>query len=102
MIIIDDRHAIIMSVVCNSDCFSDLLCCEDSGILSGESPECSSDLESPELIEESIAGLVEDERNFVPGLDYLSWFQSDDPSLDASAREDSVSWILKVFITTIY
>ncbi|KAK9276787.1 hypothetical protein L1049_006323 [Liquidambar formosana] len=77
-----------------SDCLSDLLCGEDSGILSGESPECSSDLESPAHIEESIAGFIEEERNFVPGFDYLARFQSQ--SLDASAREDSVAWILKV------
>lgn len=77
-----------------SDCFSDLLCCEDSGILSGDSPEYSSDFESPVDIEESITGLIEDEKNFVPGFDYLARFQSQ--SLEASAREDSVAWILKV------
>ncbi|KAI4314283.1 hypothetical protein L6164_027207 [Bauhinia variegata] len=86
-----------MSVSC-SEFFpdSDLLCAEDtSEILSGESPECSSDLDSsPPLAEESIAGFLEDERNFVPRFDYLSRFQSH--SLDASAREESVAWILKV------
>ncbi|KAJ8773861.1 hypothetical protein K2173_008324 [Erythroxylum novogranatense] len=72
-----------MSVSC-SECFSDLLCCEDSSeILSSQSAlECSSDLES-------IACFIEDERNFVPGFDYS-------PSIDASAREQSVAWILKV------
>ncbi|VVA26095.1 PREDICTED: cyclin-D1-1 [Prunus dulcis] len=85
-----------MSSVWSSDCFSDLLCCEDySGILSGESPECSSDMESPACSEESIAGFIEDERNYVPGFDYLSRFNSDH-SLDISARADSVAWILKV------
>jgi cyclin D1/2/4 len=80
-----------------SDCLSDLLCGEDSSdIFSGESPECSSDLESHDFVEESsIAGFIEDERNFVPGYDYFSRFQSQ--SLDASAREQSVAWILKVF-----
>ncbi|KDP21306.1 hypothetical protein JCGZ_21777 [Jatropha curcas] len=83
-----------MSLPC-SDCFTDLLCSEDSSeIFSAESPECSSDLESPAFIEESIASFIEDERNFVPGFDYLSRFQS--RSLDASAREESVAWILKV------
>lgn len=77
-----------------SDRFSDLLCGEDSSILSGDLPECSSDLESPADIEESIAGFIEDERNFVPGFDYLARFRSH--SLDASAREESVAWILKV------
>ncbi|XP_015884178.2 cyclin-D1-1 [Ziziphus jujuba] len=82
-----------MSLSC-SDCFSDLLCAEDSGILSGESPECSSDLESPACSEESIASFIEDERNFVPGFDYLARFRSH--PLDASARAESVAWILKV------
>ncbi|KAJ0095025.1 hypothetical protein Patl1_16218 [Pistacia atlantica] len=84
-----------MSVTCSSN-FPDLLCGEDSGIFSGESsPECSSsDLESSASIEESIAGFIMDERNFVPGFDYLTQFQTQ--SLDVSAREQSVAWILKV------
>ncbi|GAV92220.1 Cyclin_N domain-containing protein [Cephalotus follicularis] len=74
---------------------SDLLCGEDSGIFSGvQSTECSSDLESPSFADESIAGFIEDERHFVPGVDYLARFESH--SLDASAREESVAWILKV------
>ncbi|XP_057448418.1 cyclin-D1-1-like isoform X2 [Lotus japonicus] len=88
-----------MSVSC-SNFFpdSDLLCGEDtSSILSGDSPEFSSDLDSspPPLDDddETIAGFIEDERNFVPGFDYLSRFQS--RSLDAAAREESVAWILK-------
>ncbi|KAB1207934.1 Cyclin-D1-1 [Morella rubra] len=83
----------IMSLSC-SDCFSDLLCGEGSGILSEESPECSSDIDSRACSEESIAEFIEDERNFVPGFDYLARFRSQ--SLDASAREESVAWILKV------
>nr|QYW07122.1 cyclin D1-2 [Dimocarpus longan] len=78
-----------------SNGFPDLLCGEDSGVFSGESPECSSsDLEYSVSAEESIAGFIEDERNFVPGFDYLTRFQTQ--SLDASAREESVAWILKV------
>ncbi|KAK7367924.1 hypothetical protein VNO80_09944 [Phaseolus coccineus] len=88
---------IAMSVSC-SNCLPDslLLCGEDSsGVLSGESPECSSDLDSwPPSEEDSIAGFIEDERHFVPGFEYLNRFQS--RSLDASAREESVAWILKV------
>uniref|UniRef100_A0A5B6ZXL7 Putative cyclin-D1-1 isoform X2 n=1 Tax=Davidia involucrata TaxID=16924 RepID=A0A5B6ZXL7_DAVIN len=83
----------MMSVSC-SDCFPDLLCGEDSGILSGDLPECSSDIESPANFEESIAGFIEEERKYVPGIDYIERFQSQ--SLDASAREKSVAWILKV------
>ncbi|KAG4924361.1 hypothetical protein AAZX31_18G123300 [Glycine max] len=92
---------LLMSVSCLSD--YDLLCGEDSsGILSGESPECSfSDIDSspppPSPTTEdcySIASFIEHERNFVPGFEYLSRFQS--RSLDANAREESVGWILKV------
>ncbi|KAG5050674.1 hypothetical protein JHK87_002872 [Glycine soja] len=92
-----------MSVSC-SNCFPDdddsfLLCGEDSSGIIDSSPECSSDLDSPppseaEAEAESIAGFIEDERNFVPGFEYLNRFQS--RSLDASAREESVAWILKV------
>lgn len=84
-----------MSAVSCTDLFSDLLCSEDSGNLSGELPECSSDLESPADIEESIAGFIEEERKYVPGIDYAERIQSQ--SLDASAREESVAWILKVY-----
>ncbi|XP_022946477.1 cyclin-D1-1-like isoform X1 [Cucurbita moschata] len=86
-----------MSISSSDDCFIDshLLCDEDSSdILSGESPEYSSDLESPASSEDSIASFIEDERHFVPGIDYLSRFHSQ--SLDSSARADSVAWILKV------
>ncbi|MED6123424.1 Cyclin-D1-1 [Stylosanthes scabra] len=85
-----------------SDC--ELLCCEDSsGVLSGEeSQECSSESSSSSssssslwpCTEESIACFMEHERNFVPGLEYVTRFQS--RSLDANAREESVAWILKV------
>ncbi|KAF4395447.1 hypothetical protein G4B88_010911 [Cannabis sativa] len=81
-----------------SDCFSDLLCGEDSGIVLEDqySSESLSDLESsPACSEESIASFIEDERNFVPGFDYLARFRSH--PLDASARAHSVAWILKVY-----
>ncbi|KAA3482933.1 cyclin-D1-1 [Gossypium australe] len=85
-----------MSLSC-SDRFTDLLCAEDSDeVLSGESPACSSELDSQAscIEESSIDGFIEDEINFVPGFDYLARFQCQ--SLDASAREASVAWILKV------
>ena len=89
-----------MSILsCSSECLSDDLLCGEQGseILSGESSpaEYSSDLDSSACSEESIAEFIEDERNFVPGFDYLARFRSQ--SLDASAREQSVSWILKVW-----
>ncbi|KAK6931104.1 Cyclin, N-terminal, partial [Dillenia turbinata] len=79
-----------------SDRISDLLCDEDSDILSGgDSLECSLDLDFIDHdVEESIAGFIEHESKYVPGFDYLSRFRSH--SLDASAREESVTWILKV------
>ncbi|CAA2934778.1 cyclin-D1-1 [Olea europaea subsp. europaea] len=85
-----------MSVSC-----SDLLCGEDSSIIfstGGEALlECSSDqgFLMPE-VEESIAGLIENERNFmVPCNDYIEKFHLTQ-SIDASNRADSVAWILKV------
>ncbi|CAN7040433.1 unnamed protein product [Brassica rapa subsp. trilocularis] len=86
-----------------SDCCKDmdLLCGEDSSdVFSGES---TADISSEEIDfwpEESIASCLEDEGHFVPGLDYLSRFHSQ--SLDASAREDSVSWILKASVQAYY
>ncbi|KAL8230068.1 hypothetical protein R6Q57_014968 [Mikania cordata] len=83
-----------MSESC-SDCFSDLLCGEDSGVLSGENqPESSYDSEYFADFDDSIAEFIEKERKFVPGNDYVERFQSQ--VLDASAREESVAWILKV------
>ncbi|PIN13150.1 G1/S-specific cyclin D [Handroanthus impetiginosus] len=84
-----------MSLSC-SDCFSDLLCGEDSNIIfSGggkDLPEYSSDLESrPPDVEESIAGLLEDERDLA-GINSRPSHQS----IDSSARAESVAWILKV------
>ena len=83
-----------------SNCFSNLICPEDSsGVLSGESPGCSSDFYSTACVEESIAVFIKDERRFVPDYDCFSRFQS--PSLDAAARLDSVAWILKVRISPL-
>ncbi|XP_073301116.1 cyclin-D1-1-like [Primulina huaijiensis] len=81
-----------MSPSC-SECFSDLLCGEDSDIIfseyGDESPGSSSELKSrlPET-EESIAGMLENER----GLTEINVHQS----VDASVRAESVAWILKV------
>ncbi|GMH31140.1 hypothetical protein Nepgr_032983 [Nepenthes gracilis] len=78
-----------------SECFPDLLCDEDSDVLSGGvSPGCSSELETTTLIEESVAGLIEDERNYAPGGGYLSQFRFH--SLDVPSRAQSVAWMLKV------
>lgn len=85
---------VLMSV--SSSDFSndmDLLCGEDSGVFSGESTVDFSSSEIDSWPDDSIACFIEDERHFVPGHDYLSRFQTQ--SLDASAREDSVAWILK-------
>lgn len=82
-----------MSVPC-SNFSSDLLCEEDSTVLSGVSRECSSDLQSQTCSEESIASFIEDERNFVPGCDFAAGFRAD--FLDVSVRAQSVAWVLKV------
>lgn len=84
-----------MSLSC-SDCFSDLLCGEDSSIIlsgSGDAfPEYSSDLESHTTeLKESIAGLLEDERDLAETNCRVGFL-----TIDASARTESVAWILKV------
>lgn len=86
-----------MSLSC-SDCFSDLLCGEASNSITfsggGDySPEYSSDFDSrrPED-EESIAGLLEDERD----LARISSCRPIDQPIDASVRAEFVAWILKV------
>lgn len=81
------------------DLFSDLLCGEDSGTFSEDLPECSSDIEFLAEFEESIAGLIEDEGKFFPGIDYVKRIQSQ--SMEACAREDSIAWILKVHLLCI-
>lgn len=86
-----------MSLSC-SDCFSDLLCGEaTSSIISSGggdySPGYSSDFESQPLdSEESIAGLLEDERD----LARISSCRSIHQQIDASVRAEFVAWILKV------
>ncbi|OIV93916.1 hypothetical protein TanjilG_05619 [Lupinus angustifolius] len=65
----------------------DLLCTEDTSVvLSVESPEYSSDMNSWE--EESVASFIEEENKFVPPVEYLSRIQS--------TSLQSVAWILKV------
>lgn len=78
------------------DLFSELLCGEDSCTLSEDLPECSSDIEFLADFEESIAGLIEDEEKFVPGIDYVERIRTQ--SVETCAREDSIAWILKVQI----
>ncbi|XP_074329337.1 cyclin-D1-1-like isoform X2 [Apium graveolens] len=81
---------IMSALSCTDDLFPDLLCCEDSEILSQDLPEYSSDVESPADIEESIARFIEDERKYVPRE------RTHAQSVDSSARQASVAWILKV------
>ncbi|KAG9450385.1 hypothetical protein H6P81_010350 [Aristolochia fimbriata] len=81
-----------------SDFFSDLLCAEDSGTfgtdVESSSPDYYTDLELPADIDDLMAGLVAEEREYSPGLDYPARFRS--RSLDATAREEAITWILKV------
>ncbi|KAL5723607.1 hypothetical protein ACHQM5_006986 [Ranunculus cassubicifolius] len=83
-----------MSLLSCSDWFSDLLCCEEAGILTNDMPEYSPSFEFPADIEEITAGFIEEEGKYMPGLDYRKMFYSH--LIDASARSHSVSWILKV------
>ncbi|KAL3636320.1 hypothetical protein CASFOL_020867 [Castilleja foliolosa] len=83
-----------------SDCFPDLLCSKASSCIipssAGEdySPEYSSDFESPPPdFEESIVGLLEDERDLFRSI---SSQYSNHQSVDASVRSEYVAWIIKV------
>ncbi|XP_057810944.1 cyclin-D1-1-like [Salvia miltiorrhiza] len=86
-----------MSLSSCSDCFSDLLCGEDSSSIISSvggdfSPEYSSDFDSrPPDAEESIAGLLEDERDLA-----IVRGRAVDRPIDASVRAEFVAWILKV------
>ncbi|XP_038978735.1 cyclin-D2-1-like [Phoenix dactylifera] len=73
---------------------SDLLCGEDAGALADESPDCSTEPEFPEDSDESIAGFIGGEADYSPRVDYPDRFRS--RSLDPFARQESVTWILKV------
>lgn len=75
-----------MSSSC-SDCFSDLICDEDVGILSGVSLDKFQDLEFPDY-QESITVFMEEESYSIP--------ISQSESVNASARQESIAWILKV------
>jgi cyclin D1/2/4 len=80
-----------------SDCFSDLLCTEEPELLADED---LSDETVPDLMisavdfDESIAGLLEDERKYLPKIEYIQRYDTE--PLEVSAREKSVQWILKV------
>lgn len=78
----------------NSSPFCDLLCGEDAGVLTEASVEHPLIFEFSDCSEESIAEFIETESDHSPGLDYPDLFQS--RSLNAEAREDAISWILKV------
>ncbi|XP_047330905.1 cyclin-D1-1-like [Impatiens glandulifera] len=73
----------------------DLLCKEeeeeDSRLPYRDQMKCSSSLDE---FNESVTEFIEAEKNFVPGLDYVKRLQS--RSLDQSAREESIAWIVKV------
>ncbi|XP_021747693.1 cyclin-D1-1-like isoform X2 [Chenopodium quinoa] len=100
-----------------ADCLSDLLCSEESGevISAGDSPEISSECESPVIIDDDesiIAGFIEEERNsftsFIASGDSdpgslspsttttTTAVSNSSPLLDSSARSRSVAWIFKV------
>ncbi|KAH7688804.1 cyclin D1/2/4 plant protein [Dioscorea alata] len=77
----------------------DLLCNEEAETLSDQEiimPEYTHQVECyfPEDSNESIAEFIEGEASYSPANDYLERFRSS--SLDSLARQNSVSWILKV------
>ncbi|XP_042402476.1 cyclin-D2-1-like isoform X1 [Zingiber officinale] len=77
-------------------CF-DLLCSENADDLAndhgGEDAACAAAL-FPDESEESIAGFIEVAADYSPVCGYPDRFRSN--SLDSSARQEAVAWILKV------
>lgn len=85
-----------MSLVSScSEWFNDLLCCDEDEIWTSNKIDCLSVIDFPDDIDELIAGCIEEEGYYMPGFDYADMFQS--ALFDASARTDSISWILKVY-----
>ncbi|CAL9128355.1 cyclin-D2-1-like [Musa acuminata AAA Group] len=73
----------------------DLLCGEDVSELADDSPGgVGEPAEFPDDSDESIAGFIEEEADSSPQFDYPDRFQS--KSLDPAARQEAVTWILKV------
>ncbi|RWW23070.1 hypothetical protein GW17_00012697 [Ensete ventricosum] len=73
----------------------DLLCGEDVSELADDSPGGAGEpAEFPDDSDESIAGFIEGEADSSPRFDYPDRFQS--KSLDPAARQEAVTWILKV------
>eukprot|EP01018_Ginkgo_biloba_P007043 Gb_34092 [translate_table: standard] len=103
--------SVIVRMALSFDCVSSLLCGEDasvvawddevgSSIFEGESVE---HLESTELAylpdfpledDEAVSLLVQKESDHLPREDYLERFRN--RALDITARQDAISWILKV------
>ncbi|KAF6154664.1 hypothetical protein GIB67_000548 [Kingdonia uniflora] len=81
------------------NCYSDLLCDEDSGSFGNDddddvnSSRCEIDLE---LLEEVITGFVEIEGEYVPRSEYSSMLSAVDSIDAASAREFAIDWMIKV------
>ncbi|RRT54390.1 hypothetical protein B296_00026268 [Ensete ventricosum] len=72
-----------------------LLCGEDVSELADDSPGGAGEpAEFPDDSDESIAGFIEGEADSSPRFDYPDRFQS--KSLDPAARQEAVTWILKV------
>ncbi|XP_042400183.1 cyclin-D2-1-like [Zingiber officinale] len=76
----------------------DLLCSEDASELAddngGEAAACPTYSAFPDYSDESIAGFIEAAADYSPARDYPDRFRSN--SLDSSARQEAVAWILKV------
>ncbi|KAL2940306.1 Cyclin-D1-1 [Bienertia sinuspersici] len=100
-------------------CFSDVVCSEESGgvLSAGDSPDISSELESPANIDEHessiIAGFIHEERSLFNCIEGVIGSSSPSSAAtatslssvvvpDSSARSRSVAWILKENVRACY
>lgn len=81
-----------------SDC-AELLCGEDFESQDDDSIGCIAHVEFPIESDESIASFLVSESIYLPGLDYPERLRTR-RSVDLTTRSDSVSWILKVYMTS--
>uniref|UniRef100_A0A7N0T7B3 Uncharacterized protein n=1 Tax=Kalanchoe fedtschenkoi TaxID=63787 RepID=A0A7N0T7B3_KALFE len=91
----ESNNVELVSVSCSSRS-SDLISGDESETQSPDSRTCSPAMTIPTPIgfEESVMGLVKDEKRCVLGWEYASRLESEPQ--EASAREESIAWIRKV------
>ncbi|CAM8984131.1 unnamed protein product [Rhodiola kirilowii] len=89
----DENIVELVALSCSS-CTSDLISGDESETQSPDCQPCAPEMKLPIDIEETVSGLIEEEKRLVFGWEYLSRLESQ--PVEVSAREESIAWILKV------